>query len=223
MDNQERREKRQDKEIYQPKKRGIGDLGLEEQFAKLATGNGEDEFKRNNERRRGRGRGGRGGRGRGGGGGGGVVHGGYNQNHADNRDNRGENRETQSNGHKFTFNPNAAQKTTPRKENKFTKTIKGKNTTNFNREFEPADMLVNFVSGNLSTSGYNRPLTSRDVIVVNDLFCMQDDLSIYNLLLDEIQSSGVEKDDLFKLWHGESFFSRELISNFLQRGLASDS
>ena len=27
--------------------------------------------------------------------------------------------------------------------------------------------------------------------VVNDLFCMQDDLSIYNLLLEEIKSCGI--------------------------------
>ena len=65
-------------------------------------------------------------------------------------------------------------------------------------------MLVNFVSGNMAKEGYTKPMTSRDVIVVNDLFCMQDDLSIYNLLLEEIKSCGIAEDDLFKLWHGDS-------------------
>ena len=45
-------------------------------------------------------------------------------------------------------------------------------------------------------------MTSRDVIIVNDLYCMQNDLSIYNLLLDEIKSCGIPDDQLFKLWHG---------------------
>ena len=46
MEN-EKREKRQEKEIYKPKKR-IGDLGLEEQFAQLSTGSGRNYDERPN-------------------------------------------------------------------------------------------------------------------------------------------------------------------------------
>ena len=63
--------------------------------------------------------------------------------------------------------------------------------------------MVNFVSGNLCST-YDRPMTSRDVCVVNDLFCMQNDLSIYNLLLKEIESCGIDHEKLFKLWHGNT-------------------
>jgi len=56
-------------------------------------------------------------------------------------------------------------------ENKFVKTIKGKNTEVFKRDYTPADMMVHFVSG--TETKYTKPLTSRDVIVVNDLFCMK--------------------------------------------------
>ena len=48
MEN-ERREKRQEKEIYKPKKR-IGDLGLEEQFAQLSTGGRNYDERPNQER-----------------------------------------------------------------------------------------------------------------------------------------------------------------------------
>ena len=71
--------------------------------------------------------------------------------------------DSQPNGQKFTFNPNARGGKTS-KENRYSKTIRGKNTTNFNREYEPAEMLVNFVSGNMAKGGYTKPMTSRDVI-----------------------------------------------------------
>ena len=35
------------------------------------------------------------------------------------------------------------------------------------------------------------------------LLCKRlDDLSIYNLLVEEVQTCGVDEGDLFKLWHG---------------------
>ena len=73
MENSEKKEKRREKEIYKPKKR-IGDLGLEEQFAKLTTGDNQEngEQRKNGENRNNRGqhrhRGNHRGRGRGRGG-----------------------------------------------------------------------------------------------------------------------------------------------------------
>ena len=83
------------------------------------------------------------------------------------------------------------------------KMVTGPNTVSWKRDYSYPEMLVNFVSGNLCST-YNRPMTSRDVCVVNDLFCMQNDLSIYNLLLEEIQSCGIDHEKLFKLWHGNT-------------------
>ena len=51
---------------------------------------------------------------------------------------------------------------------------------------------------------YDREVTSRDVIVVNDLFGDQSDLSIYDDLLAELRDSGVAESQLWQLWHGDS-------------------
>ena len=42
------------------------------------------------------------------------------------------------------------------------------------------------------------------IIIVNGLFCKSDDLDIYNRLLDEIKNSGIDADNLWKLWHGDT-------------------
>ena len=46
--------------------------------------------------------------------------------------------------------------------------------------------------------------TTRDVIIVSDLFCSPSDLSLYTKLLEELQTSGVPEHQLWKLWHGDS-------------------
>ena len=46
--------------------------------------------------------------------------------------------------------------------------------------------------------------TTRDVIIVSDLFCSPSDLSLYTKLLGELQTSGVPEHQLWKLWHGDS-------------------
>ena len=51
---------------------------------------------------------------------------------------------------------------------------------------------------------YNRSYTTRDVVLVNDIFGDVNDLSIYNRLLDEIKNCGVESQKLWQLWHGDS-------------------
>ena len=77
--------------------------------------------------------------------------------------------------------------------------VTGPNTVSWELDYSYPEMLVKFVSGHLCTT-YDRPMTSRDVCVVNNLFCMQNDLSIYNNLLEEIKSC--ESDhEIFKMWH----------------------
>ena len=51
---------------------------------------------------------------------------------------------------------------------------------------------------------YDRPHTTRDVIIVSDLFGPPGDLGIYNKLIREIQASGVPEEQLWKSWHGDS-------------------
>lgn len=51
---------------------------------------------------------------------------------------------------------------------------------------------------------YNKEYTSRDVLVVSDLYCQPDDLTLYDKLLAEIKNSGVDEDKLWQSWHNDS-------------------
>lgn len=41
-------------------------------------------------------------------------------------------------------------------------------------------------------------------MTVSGLFCLPDDLSIYNQLLDEIETCGIDTDKIWQLWHNDS-------------------
>ena len=43
-----------------------------------------------------------------------------------------------------------------------------------------------------------------DIIVVNNLFCNQDDMTIYEKLLGEIKDTKIDEHTLWKLWHGDT-------------------
>ncbi len=77
-----------------------------------------------------------------------------------------------------------------------------KNTESFVPSHKPRDMTVCF--GNSKQLNYNKEINSRDVIFVPNLFCDENDLTIYNKLLEEIKSSGIEEKELWKLWHGDT-------------------
>ena len=53
-------------------------------------------------------------------------------------------------------------------------------------------------------STYNRPCTTRDTIVVADLFGDPADLTIYNNLRRELATAGVPEEQLWQSWHGDS-------------------
>jgi hypothetical protein len=77
-----------------------------------------------------------------------------------------------------------------------------KNTETFVPSHQPRDMTV--CVGDPNQVHYNKEIKSRDVIIVPNLFCYENDLSIYNKLLEEIKESGVEEKGVWKLWHGDS-------------------
>jgi len=77
-----------------------------------------------------------------------------------------------------------------------------KNTENFNPNHEAPPMRVVVAPPGLSK--YNKISTTRDVIIVNDLFGDPNDRIYYNKLLNEIQESGIPEQQLWKLWHGDS-------------------
>lgn len=77
-----------------------------------------------------------------------------------------------------------------------------RNTETFKPSHKPSDMRI--LAAYAGWKRYAREMTSRDVLVVHDLFCSPDDLTIYNKLLNEIKQSGIEETDLWQLWHGDS-------------------
>ena len=77
-----------------------------------------------------------------------------------------------------------------------------KNTENFNPCHSPPPMRL--VVAAPGRAKFNQQTTTRDVIIVSDLFGDQADMTIYNKLLHEIQHSGVPEEQLWKLWHGDS-------------------
>jgi hypothetical protein len=92
----------------------------------------------------------------------------------------------------------------PKQKNNKPKLIK-KNTETFVPSHQPRDMTVCF--GNPKDPHYNPAsgeIRGRDVIFVPNLFCRDDDMTIYNKLLEEIKESGAEEKGVWKLWHGDS-------------------
>ena len=76
-----------------------------------------------------------------------------------------------------------------------------KNTESFEPSHVPPDMRVIVENGG---DKYPRVHRTNDIIVVNNLFCEKDDLTIYNNLLKEIRETGLDQDRLWKLWHGDT-------------------
>ena len=75
-----------------------------------------------------------------------------------------------------------------------------KNTVDFKPDHTPAEMRVLVANGG-SQKKYHREITSRDVIVVSDLFCKSEDKTIYQNLLKEVEGN---KHHEWKLWHGDN-------------------
>ena len=79
---------------------------------------------------------------------------------------------------------------------------KKKNTESFKPSFKAADMRIMTCSN--SYKKYPYKLATNEIILVNNLFCETNDLTIYNNLLNEINDSGINTEDLWKLWHGDT-------------------
>ena len=86
---------------------------------------------------------------------------------------------------------------------------KHKNNYKKNTEtFQPmdknlVDMRIIFHDANNKLS-FDESLTSKDVIVIKNLFNDYKEGDIYQLLTNEIKTCGINNDKLFKLWHGET-------------------
>ncbi|XP_040576783.1 uncharacterized protein [Lepeophtheirus salmonis] len=77
-----------------------------------------------------------------------------------------------------------------------------RNTECFEPSYEPPDMRILFAQPDWKK--YERKCSTRDVIMVTNLFGSPDDKSIYDSLLCEIEESGIDPDQLWQSWHGDS-------------------
>ena len=77
-----------------------------------------------------------------------------------------------------------------------------KNTENFSPSHSPPEMRILFAPPNKDS--FTRPLSTRDVLVVADMFCAAEDLRIYEQLLWELEKTGLTEQQLWQSWHGDS-------------------
>ena len=75
--------------------------------------------------------------------------------------------------------------------------LKKKNTESFTPQHSPDDMTI--MVGDGKKQFYGNQIKSQDVIVIPNLFCEEEDLTIYNKILEEIQ-----QENVWKLWHGDT-------------------
>lgn len=75
-----------------------------------------------------------------------------------------------------------------------------KNTETFEPSHEPTDLRI-LTTSNLETFDYSE-VTGRDLMVIPDLF--KDEENLYQRLLDEMKSTGLDDQKLWKSWHGDT-------------------
>eukprot|EP01060_Flectonema_neradi_P034018 TRINITY_DN5845_c0_g2_i1.p1 TRINITY_DN5845_c0_g2~~TRINITY_DN5845_c0_g2_i1.p1 ORF type:complete len:298 (+),score=62.47 TRINITY_DN5845_c0_g2_i1:34-894(+) len=78
-----------------------------------------------------------------------------------------------------------------------------KNTESFEPSHAAPDMRIIVATAKGGKKKYNREYVGNDVILVPDLWD-EDDMSIYDTLLSEMESCGVKESNLWKSWHGDS-------------------
>ena len=76
-----------------------------------------------------------------------------------------------------------------------------KNTENFVPSHEPSQMRILYCGEGTT---YQRPILTRDVLLVSHLFCPPSDLSLYERLHNELESSGLTEHQIWSSWHGDS-------------------
>lgn len=79
--------------------------------------------------------------------------------------------------------------------------VKGKNTECFEPMTTPVDLRVTFDLGTKDDT-FSTPLSSRDVLLVPNLFSDFKKGELYAKLVAEIDACGVPPEQLLKLWHG---------------------
>lgn len=99
-----------------------------------------------------------------------------------------------------------------RNKDKYNKNKRVKNTVCFEPMITPVDMRIVY---DLSCdSKFNLNLTSRDLLLVPNLFNDYQNGELYNKLVNEIETCGIPEEQLLKMWHGnDKIEGTHLIAN----------
>ncbi len=89
-----------------------------------------------------------------------------------------------------------------------------KNTENFEPLNRPVDMRIVF---DLHPEKLQTKLTSRDVLMVPNLFSDFQPGEVYQKLVQEIEDCGVPQSRLLKLWHGDSHLIADDHTNWKEK------
>lgn len=84
-----------------------------------------------------------------------------------------------------------------RKRNERPQKLVKVNTETFEPSYAPPDMRIILATP-------KKQYTPRDVIIAPNLFCEESDFTIYHSLLQEMKSTHIPENDLWKLWHGDT-------------------
>jgi hypothetical protein len=76
-----------------------------------------------------------------------------------------------------------------------------KNTESFEPNYTPPDMRILY---DCSSDKCKLSIQTQDVIIAPNLFCSDDNFTIYHNLLNEMKDCGIENNKLWKLWHGDT-------------------
>jgi hypothetical protein len=88
-----------------------------------------------------------------------------------------------------------------KKQSRLHKKKRVKNTESFEPDHSAPDMRV-IINTNKEENKYK--MTNNDVMILPNFFEEEDDRLIYNQLLKEMDECGFSKEELWKLWHGDS-------------------
>jgi hypothetical protein len=115
------------------------------------------------------------------------------ENHVLNKDNNKDGFKEKDNSKKSKYNNKNNEKYNKNKE-KYNKKKTGPNTESWDPITKPYDLRIKINDKN--------NLQSNDVLVVSDIFKGYKLNEIHDKLVEEINNSKVDKEDLLKLWHG---------------------
>ena len=102
------------------------------------------------------------------------------------------------NGNKLKCESNEKKESGKKKQQR-----KPKNTESFEPDHTPPDLRVYVEDGKKDI--YPRNYDERDVVLINNMFNDYESNQIYNMLLDEIKTTGSE-EEVWKLWHGDTHY-----------------